>query len=144
MIEFINKHLPPRISIPLILHILIIGGILYVSQSKEWILISQKLNESLPILTITTMVSSLYLVLLVSYISLYLNVHKKLKPKLGVLWDKDKEPYCPIHEKPLARHKTKQNGQIVTSLDCKKCNQTYPLITDDCSRLTLEDAKKLL
>jgi len=69
---------------------------------------------------------------------------KNLRPKFGVLWDKNKETYCPIHEKPLSGHKVKMNGKIVAGLDCHKCNQSFHLITDGGETLTLEEAKKQL
>jgi len=72
-------------------------------------------------------------------------MRKKLSPNFGVVWDKNNEPYCPIHEKPFARHKTKINENMVTGLDCAKCNnKSYPLITDEGKRITLVEAKKLL
>lgn len=83
--------------------------------------------------------------LLVASFVIYFHLKIKLIPKFGVLWDKKHgEPYCPVHEKPLARHKTKIGDDPATGLDCRKCNESYPLMTDEGKRLTLPEAKKLL
>jgi len=88
------------------------------------------------------------LCVLLSMLSLFIYLHLKIKlvPKFGVLWDKkDKEPYCPVHRIPLARHKTKIGNDPATGLDCHKCKEpSYPLIDDDNRRLTLAEANKLL
>jgi len=142
--DFIYEHAPLHISIPLALHITILSGILYISRQEAWVAVVKKVNDVLPILTIEA-TASLYLVLLTSYILLCLKIRKNLRPKFGVLWDKNKEPYCPIHEKSLSRHRTKRNGKTVAGLNCPKCNnQSFPMITDDGETLTLEEAKKQL
>jgi hypothetical protein len=71
-------------------------------------------------------------------------LHEKLKPQFGVLWDKRGEPYCPIHEKPLIRHKVKLGGKIETGLNCTECGKTIPLMNDAGKRLKLSEAKRLL
>lgn len=145
LIDLINKYLPPHISIPLILHIVILSGILYIGNLEPLEHFdSQKLYEKIPILTITATAILLYLVLLASYVFLCLKIRKNLKPRFGALWDKNKEPYCPTHEKPLTRHKVKLGGKIESGLDCTKCNKTIQLINDEGKRLTLSEAKRLL
>ena len=140
-----NKYLPPHISIPLILHIVILSGILYIGNFELLEnLGSQKIYEKIPILTITATVILLYLVLLASYVFLCLKIRKDLKPRFGALWDKNKEPYCPIHEKPLTRHKVRLGGTIASGLNCTKCSNTIMLIDDEGKRLTLPEAKILL
>lgn len=113
---------------------------------QEWVPVDlRKPYEKIPILTIGATATLLYLVLLASYILLCLKIRKNLTPKFGILWDKNKEPYCPIHEKPLSRHKVKMNGKIVAGLDCRKCNkESFHIITDEGETLTLEEAKKQL
>ena len=142
IIYLIRKYLPPHISIPLILHIVILTGILL--NQEKLVLMLRKSSESLPLLVIVITVSSLYLVLLAAYIFLCFKIRKKFKPKFGVFWDKNKEPYCPIHEKPLPRHKVRLRGKIVTGVGCVKCGKNLHLITDDGKRLSLEEAKKKL
>jgi hypothetical protein len=144
IINIINKYLPPYISIPLILHIVVLSGMLYISHQNYWVSFSKKVNGSLPILTVATTTIIIYLILLVSYILLCFKIRKKLITRLGVLWNQDDEPHCPIHEKPLARHETKINESRATGLDCAKCNKTYQLISDEGKKLTLPEAKKLL
>jgi hypothetical protein len=143
-VELISKYLPPHISIPLGLHIVVVGGMLYITQQNLWAWIAEKLNVSTLVFTITTMAITLYLVLVASYVVLCFKIHKKLYPKFGVLWDKNKEPYCPIHEKPLSRHKTSIGGKTIVRLHCVKCKETLPLMADDTTTLTLEEVKKLL
>ena len=141
----ILKFLPPRISIPLILHIVLLIGILRIENLNEKAShILQVSFANLPISAVAVTAILLYLVLLTSYIVLCFKTWKNLKPKLGVLWDKDKEPYCPFHKTPLARHKVSINGKTETALNCPKCNKTLPLIDDNANRLSLTEARKLL
>ncbi len=91
------------------------------------------------------------LLFLLFALAIYLTLKIRLVPKFGVLWDKkNKEPYCPVHKIPLARHKTKIGSDPAVGLDCRKCKEkskgesSYPLIDDDNKRLTLLEAKKLL
>ena len=144
LISLINTHLPPRISIPTVLHIVVLSGVQYISSQDYWVSISGTLNGALPVTTIATMAMSLYLVLLASYVFLCMKMRKNFRPRFGLLWDKDKEPYCPIHEKPLTRHKVQINGKIEAGLHCIKCNKSIPPITDTGARLTLSEAKALL
>jgi len=143
IISIINKFLPPRLAIPLILHIAVLSGILYISNHEGWVSFSGKVYGLLPVLTIAITAIILYLILLTSYIILSLKIRKNLRPKFGILWDKDKEPYCPIHEKPLSRHKVKMSGKITTGLDCRKCNKSFHII-DDGRTLPLEEARNQL
>lgn len=99
--------------------------------------------EQLPVHLLTRIMVLLLIwsILLLAYV-IYLKRKHRLTPKIGVLWDKNKEPYCPIHEKPLSRHKVKSSGKIVTGLDCRKCKESHHLMTDDGKLLSLEEAKK--
>ena len=142
--DFISKYLPRHISIPLVLHILILSGIKVMWAKEEFVNFLRKSSESLPLLAIAITLSSFYLVLLASYIFLCFKIRNNLKTKFGVLWDKNKQPYCPIHEKPLSRHKVRSHGKIVTGLGCPECSKHFHLMTDEGKRLTLEDAKKKL
>lgn len=145
MKEIILKFLPPRISIPLMLHIVLLIGMLRIENLNEKAShFLQVLFANLPTAVIAVTAILLYLVLLTSYIVLCFKTWKNLKPKLGVLWDKDKEPYCPFHRTPLARHKMRINGKTETALNCPKCNKTLPLIDDNANRLSLTEARKLL
>jgi hypothetical protein len=140
-IDFILKKAPLHISIPIALHIIILSGILYISRWEACISFAKKVNDTLPILTIAVTAISFYLILLLFYILLCLKIRKNLRPKFGVLWDRNKEPYCPIHEKPLSRHKVGMNDKIVAGLNCPECKQSFQIITDSGERLTLEEAK---
>ncbi len=145
LIDLINKYLPPYISIPLILHIIVLSGMMFL-WCRETLAIPKILTlcGKIPILTIVSTAILLYLILLASYVFLCFKIRKNLKPRFGVLWDENKEPYCPTHEKLLTRHKVKLGGKIESGLDCIKCNKTIPIITDEGKRLSLSEAKKLL
>ena len=101
-----------------------------------------------PILLMKFLLSAIALSVLMFVVSLFIYLHLKIKlvSKFGVLWDKNKEPYCPVHRIPFARHKTKIGDSPGTGFNCAKCppNHPYPLITDECKRLTIIEAKKLL
>jgi len=144
IIDLINKYLPPYISIPLILYIVVLSGMIY-TWPREVLVISdlQTMCGKMPISTIVSTAILLYLILLASYVLLCFRIRKNLKPRFGVLWDKNKEPYCPIHEKPFTRYQVKLE-KIETGLRCNKCDKTVKLINNEGKRITLVEAKKLL
>ncbi len=90
------------------------------------------------------MATILYLIVVASYALLCFKIRKNVKPKFGVKWDKNKEPYCPTCDKPLARHPAKLENAVITGIDCIKCNKSLILMTDDGKRITLIEAKKLM
>jgi hypothetical protein len=69
-------------------------------------------------------------------------IFKKLK--FGIYWDKNKEPYCPIHEKPLARRQVKIDEQLKTGLTCYACKHDYWIIQDHGTVIYLGEAKELI
>ena len=144
IIDLIKKYLPPYISIPLILHIAVFSGMLKI-WPQEMLVISdlQTMSGKIPISTLLFTAISLYLILLASYVYLCFRIRKNLKPHFGVLWDKNKEPYCPIHKKPLARYKVKLES-VETGVKCTECNENYQLMTDAGKRISLVKAKELL
>ena len=96
------------------------------------------------LLKLLTVAIILFFLLFIVASAIYLHFNRKLKPKFGVLWDKNGEPYCSIHEKPLTRHKVKlKEDKVETGLNCAECGN-LPLINDEGERLTLPEAKKLL
>jgi hypothetical protein len=142
-IEFISKYLPAHVAIPIILHTIILAAMMYIWPREVMEVAGlKKVFAETPLTTIISTAILLYLVILASYIYLCFMLHKNLKPKFGVLWDKNNEPYCPIHEKPLARHRVKLNNKSETGLNCSKCSQTYELVTDDGKRITVPEARK--
>jgi hypothetical protein len=76
--------------------------------------------------------------------AIYFHFKTKLIPKFGVVWDKNKEPYCPTCEKPLAKHLAKFEDNIIAGIDCVKCKKSFTLLTDEGGRITLIEAKQLL
>ena len=126
LIDLINKYLPPYISIPLILHIIVLIGMMFL-WCRETLAIPKILTlcRKIPILTIVSTAILLYLILLASYVFLCFKIRKNLKPRFGVLWDENKEPYCPTHEKPLTRHKVKLGGKIESGLGVCPSNRFW-------------------
>ena len=124
-------------------------ALLIVSIYRDLIpIIFLKIVQELPTtLLLKSLLATIILCFLLSLLSLFIYLHFKIKfiAKFGVLWDKgNKEPYCPIHKNPLARHKTKIGNEIATGLDCRECDKSYQLIDDFGKTITLVEAKKLL
>lgn len=94
--ELIEKLLPLPVALPIVLHIAILFGIWHIPNLEDSLRSYLQLKYSaVPVITIFLSVSSLYLLMLASYIVLCFKFSNKFTPKFGVLWDKNKEPYCP-------------------------------------------------
>jgi hypothetical protein len=98
------------------------------------------------LLKMLTLAIVLFVLSLVLSLWIYNQFKTKLKPKFGVVWDKNKEPYCPACEKPFTKFTLERGGgaKIVVGLACPKCGNHFELITDEGERITLAEAKKLL
>lgn len=72
----------------------------------------------------------------------YLKLKTKLIPKFGVLWDKNKEAYCPACEISLSEYQEQDNPPIY-EFTCVKCNAHIRLMHIGKS-ISLEDAQKIL
>ena len=59
----------------------------------------------------------------------------RIKPKFGVYWDKELNPYCPSCKSLLCI-----NEDLV--IYCLCCNREMPLVSDKL--ITLKEARKLL
>jgi hypothetical protein len=95
-----------------------------------------QLKPSIILLLLVVLLLGLTVVIL---FSCQFNKNIKLKPKFGVLWDKDKEPHCPACQSPLSQ--AVFGGNV--DLNCIKCNQTIWL-TDNNKDINLEEARELL
>lgn len=125
IIEYIEKYAPIGISIPLTLHITTLAGIWFLPHLEELLPPNLcPLCAKVPILTISIMLLSSYLIMLVSYIFLYFKFKNKLTPKFGVLWDKNKEAYCPSCEILLSDSHLDGDYYHYT---CVKCGKTIYL-----------------
>ncbi len=105
--------------------------------------IIQQLPKTVLLKMLTLAIILFVLSLALSWVT-YIHLKTKFISKFGVVWDKNKEPYCPACEKPFAKYEANLGGKIQAGLYCAKCNKTLPLITDEGKRLTLIEAKKLL
>lgn len=144
--ELIKTFLPLPIALPLILHIAILAGIWLLPHLEE--LLPPNLypaHGKVPVLTISISVLSLYLLMLASYIILYIKFKNKLTPKFGVFWDKNKEPYCPACQSLLNKESVNISDPDATVyLKCIHCDKYVYLSLDEPKRLTLSEAKKYL
>jgi len=75
-------------------------------------------------------------------IYLILKLKTKLKPRFGMLWDREKNPHCPACQSLLADLGNCAIGSI--RFKCLKCNQGIMLVNDKGSIIELDKAKSLL
>lgn len=141
IIEYIEKYAPAGISIPLTLHITILAGIWFLPRLEGLLPAGLcLLCDKVPILTISIMFLSSYLIMLVSYVFLYFKFRNKLIPKFGVLWDKNKEAYCPSCAIILSESYADGDYHQYT---CIKCGKS-PYLSHLGKKITLSDACKIL
>ena len=110
-------------------------------------IILPRISQELPKVTLLKFLTLAIILVVLSWVLsyiIYIYSKTKLIPKFGVVWDKNKEPYCPNCEKPLAKHPAKFEGNVITGVDCVKCKKSFILMTDDGRRITLIEAQKLL
>jgi hypothetical protein len=144
LIDIAIKWLSKPLAIPIMLQIIILLGMLKIGGlSKSMPLAWQKEYEKIPILSIATTLALSCLLWVLSYFFLYLKYRTKLAPKFGVLWDKNKEPYCPSCSQPLAKY-IGNHTKYRPNLWCNKCDKELSLVTDDGERINIIEAKKLL
>jgi hypothetical protein len=105
--------------------------------------IIQQLPKTVLLKMLTLAITLFVLSLGLSWV-IYIHFKTKFIPKFGVVWDKNGDPYCPVCEKPLAKHTVKIDGKIEAALHCVKCDRSLALITDEGNRISLIEAKKLL
>lgn len=75
---------------------------------------------------------------------LYLKSRKQLTPKCGILWDRNKEPYCPACEKPLSEyHFSYIPADPYYEFTCIQCDKNIRLMHNS-KPISLEEAQKLL
>jgi len=96
------------------------------------------------ILKLLIMATTLFFLMSVLSLYLYLKNKKKLIPKCGVLWDKNKEPYCPACEIPMSEYYV-SNSQPneMYEITCIKCNAHIRLMHNG-QHISLQNAQKLL
>ncbi|MDO8445343.1 MAG: hypothetical protein Q7T53_04445 [Deltaproteobacteria bacterium] len=125
IIEYIEKYAPIGISIPLTLHITTLAGIWFLPHLEKLLPPDFcQLCDKVPIFTIILMLLSSYLIMLASYSLLYFKFKNKLLPKFGVLWDKNKEAYCPSCQILLSD--SHSDGDY-HHYSCVKCGKTIYL-----------------
>ncbi|MFQ5714169.1 MAG: hypothetical protein ACE5GU_09065 [Candidatus Scalinduaceae bacterium] len=97
-----------------------------------------KLSPSTILLLLVVLL--LCLVILIEF-SYPFNKNINLKPKFGVLWDENKEPYCPACKTLLSQSVSEFFKNV--QLECIKCEESLSLINND-KEISLEEAKSLL
>ena len=71
-------------------------------------------------------------------------LERKLTPSLGVLWDKDKHPYCPSCKSLLAIYKSASPHPPGADLRCLQCDKSVNLYDNEANLLTLKEAQNRL
>ncbi len=142
LIDLAIKWLSKPLAIPLALQIMILCGIPYIGDLYSSAPLDlQKLNETIPILTIATILALSYLLWLASYIVLSNKIKEELKPQFGAFWDHHREPHCPNCKALLQKFSAQS---VVVGLNCIKCDRMIDLVTDDGKKLTYPEAKRML
>lgn len=123
--------------------ILLIGAIYQDVLPTVYPELVQKLPKEV-FLKITTLAIILFVLSLALSLAVYLHYRKSLIPKCGVLWDKNKEAYCPACQTLLSQ------GTIFNSAtqksyhyECIKCNKRISLKYNG-KYILLDEAQKLL
>lgn len=146
-INDIIKKLPFAIATPIMLHLTILLGITQLDRLDVVFPYLALLRVGNPLSTTVITLSLLYLLMVASYILLYLKYRDKLIPKFGVLWDKNKEAYCPACRNPLSHYVTwasESPGALSTkAFECVKCDKRI-MITHNGDVIELDDARKML
>jgi hypothetical protein len=105
--------------------------------------IIQKLSKEV-FLKITTLAIILFFLSIFVALFIYLHYRPKLKTKFGILWDKNKEAYCPACRNPLSAYfPYRFDSTTVKAFKCIKCDKYIP-ITHNSKIIDLDDAKKML
>lgn len=91
-------------------------------------------------LKITTLAILLFVLSSVLSLFYYLKSRTKLIPKCGILWDKNKEPYCTACEKPLSEY---YFSDPYYGFRCIQCDKDIRLM-HDTKPISLPEAQKLL
>lgn len=92
------------------------------------------------ILKIGTLAILLFFLSTALSIILYCKLKNKLKPNFGVLWDKNKNAFCPA----CKIHISSYDKKIPPSFFCCNCDKSLPLVTKTGKSITLEKAIELL
>lgn len=70
---------------------------------------------------------------------------RELKSRLNVLWDENRDPFCPLCERRIIPTQVRRIGsRWMGDLKCMSCQVAYVLKDDDGQHVTFEQAKKLL
>ena len=105
--------------------------------------------QELPKPVLLKMLTAAILLFLLSTLAalfIYSHYRPKLVPKFGLLWDKNKEPYCPACRNPLSQYLKCQFSDEGTSEKvfwCVKCDK-YIYLTYNGDVIELDEAKKML
>lgn len=125
-------------------------GILALLLGPTWLVLRSLLSRHiLPALSKETLAGLLALttILLLLAIAYVFYLRKKIKGKLvhkfGVMWSKDRVPYCPGCSKPLGRfecHNVKESLWGRWGFWCIQCSQVVSMSDDNGTILKLKDA----
>lgn len=142
----IIKKLPLAIAIPIALHLTILLGITQINRLDTAFPYLASMRSGNPLITTVITLSLLYLLMVASYVILYIKYRNKLFPKFGLLWDRRKEPYCPSCRNPLSQYlkcRFSNEGVAEKVFWCVKCDK-YIYLTHNADVIELDEAKKML
>lgn len=141
--ETILKY-APQILIPLLLFLIVntlktVGGELLLFALPQISKIS--LAKLLVLFGITILIeSALFFHLLNKYIN-------KLNPKYGILWDKNKNAFCPVCKTHMStyeeNYKPVYSDKGFPAFICNNCKEYFPLNTKTGKPITLKEIIKL-
>lgn len=70
---------------------------------------------------------------------------RELKSRYNVLWDDNRDPFCPLCEKRIIETQVRRIGsRLMGDLKCMYCQVAYVLKDDDGQHITFDQAKALL
>jgi hypothetical protein len=106
----------------------------------------QKLPKEV-FLKITTLAILLFVLSSVLSFIFYIKLKNKLIPKFGVLWDKNKETYCPACRIPLSHYVTWKSDNPkdigMKAFECTRCDKRI-FLAHNGDVIELDDARNML
>jgi len=121
--------------------ILLIGSIYSEVLPLLFPTIVQQLPKTL-LLKLLTLAITLFVLSLALSLAVYLKLKRKLIPKFGVLWDRNKEAYCPACEIVLSEY-NEQGDPPIYEFRCIKCN-SYIRLMHLGKSISMTNAQQLL
>jgi len=143
IIDSIKEHTIKILLSGLFAILVFLAGSMYHDLSATFL---QTILEATPKpLLLKLLIVATIIVVLMSALSLYFYLKNKTKliPKFGVLWDKNKEAYCPSCKIPLSEYNEQEHGPPIYEFICMGCGVDIRL-TNFENPISLKNAQKLI